>query len=87
MLQFVGLLLPPFIDLLNAKVSNDSVRFLVALVFCGVVGAVVYFVGRPVFNVNDLFQTIMTVFGLSQVTYQPVYGGSALQTKVKSLVS
>ena len=83
MLNLIGLLLPPVIDLINRKIKDSDLKFWVSVAFCVVVGAVLQVVSGGG-NAEAYFESIMAVFGLAQLSYMAVYQDSGVQTKIRS---
>lgn len=67
LLNLIGFILPPFIDLINLKVKNTTVKFWVAMGFCVLVGVVVNL--DKLKSPQELLGGLAIVFTTAQVTY------------------
>jgi high-affinity Fe2+/Pb2+ permease len=78
MLELIGLLLPPFIDIINRRVKDSDVRFVISIVVCVLIGLLLNFVenGSHLGNQNAIATSILTVFGASQLTYKGIWENS-----------
>lgn len=82
MWELTGLIFPPIIDLINRKIPDSALRFLVAILFCTVAGSIIYYFRGGVWTDFEAWaKAVLTVFGLSQVSY---YGYS--ETKLQSVI-
>lgn len=77
MTDFLGFLLPPFIDTINSRIANSQLRFWVSVLFCTVVATGLVFMETPS---NDyrifiplIAQQALRVFGMAQLTYKAVW--------------
>lgn len=84
-MEFIGILLPPIIDLVNRYIKDNAYRFLVAVLWCVLFGIALnwietgfVFVDR-VTAYQSLSKSILAVFGASQLSYTALYSGSRLQ--------
>lgn len=82
MIELIGLILPPIIDLFNRKIENADIRFLFSFGFCAVIGlALNYFGnGNHFTDGNGVIQAILAVFGSSQVTFNGGWDKSDTRT-------
>lgn len=79
-MKIVALILPPIIDIINSKISNSQVRFLVAFLVCAIIGLIINYTNNLFkFNVNAIPDDILSVFAISQISYQVVYKDSGFQ--------
>lgn len=96
MLNLIGFLLPPLIDLLNKKVDSKDARFWTSVFVCIAFGLVVNFIesnGFSNFNeislvefVEGLSLSAMAMFGIAQITYRGIgYKDSNLQNTIRGI--
>jgi hypothetical protein len=95
MIQLVGLLLPPLIDLINRKFTSKDTRFWVSVLVCFVTGTALTMIetnGFELFNglswlevADAISQSSIMVFGLAQLSYKGFYEDSELQTSIRSI--
>jgi len=84
MVNLFGILLPPFIDLINRKVKDSDARFWVSVGVCILIGAVVnYFANGYHFNWATIEGNIIAVFGWAQLAYKGIYEDSRLQEVIR----
>lgn len=82
--ELVGLLLPPLIDLINTKVPNTNIRFIISLVICTVVGVVLNLQDLKYHNTDDIVKSIAVVFTAAQLTYKLYWERSQVRAKMAS---
>lgn len=90
MMELVGILLPPLVDLINRKVGNSDARFWVSVSVCILVGIVVNFIQGDGFHFKTILEgveavskTILIIFGIAQLVYKGVYEDSRLQKDIR----
>jgi hypothetical protein len=76
----LGVILPPIIDLVNKYVANSKLRYLVALVFSLVAGAIIAVVQS---GWDNVWADAGLVFAASQTVYKLWYEHSGLQTRIR----
>ena len=89
MQNLLGLLLPPFIDLINRRFKDADARFWISILFCSVVGFFVTMVTTNFFaglslqeGVEVTSATIIATFGWSQLSYGAVWKRSDTRKKL-----
>lgn len=75
-----GFILPPVVDLINKRISNSKVKFLVSLGICVLVGAVFHL--KELTNATEILKTISLVFAESQVIYKMYWEKSSIREKM-----
>lgn len=84
-MEFVGLLMPMVIDVINTEVSNAKARFWVAFGLCTVVGVLINWMQTsfsyptPMDAFEGITASVMVVFGLSQISFKAGYQNSTLR--------
>lgn len=87
-MEFLALLLPVLIDLVNRKIADSDVRFWISVGFCAVVGVgfnwleTQFAFGSPMFAFDSVTKTIMVVFGLAQLSYNGVWKNLPVRDKL-----
>lgn len=81
MIELIGFILPPLIDLINKKVLDSRARFVVSFVTCVGVG-----IGMNVENLNvdslgDVLGSIAVVFSSAQVAYKLFWEKSEIRKR------
>lgn len=80
MIELLGLLLPPLIDVINTKVNSSGLRFWVSVLVCVVLGSVLHILqNNGIGSQDELAQSIMVVFGLAQLSYKGFYEESSIR--------
>lgn len=83
-LKLIGLVLPPVIDLINKHFEDSRVKFLISFIFCAVIGTGSHFIVNGGFvSLDSLSSDILSIFALSQVTYQLGYADSKIQKEIR----
>jgi len=84
----VGFILPPFIDIVNTKVANTKVRFIISLVVSLVIGLVTVALteGIDIANASSVLLAGASAFTTAQITYKQYYENSKARTGLKKLV-
>lgn len=70
MWNLIGFVLPPFIDLLNRKVSNSNLRYIISLALCLVISAVLHLNELQLGNAESFFASAGLIFGEAQTVYK-----------------
>lgn len=90
MINLVGLILPPLIDLINKEFISNKVRFWVAFGVCAIFGIFITYLQTGFLGFKsgaELFEAlsvnITSVFAYSQISYVGKYEDSKLQEKVR----
>lgn len=82
-MELVGLILPPVIDFINARIKNSQVRWLVSVVVCGLVGFVLNF---DKVDLADWAKSTSVVFLSAQTAYKLYWEKSQTrETMVKKI--
>ena len=69
----VGGILPPFIDFVNRKISQSWLRYLISVLACLVIGAIVNYQNL---NPSDVLASGAIIFGSAQSIYRLYWRGS-----------
>ena len=80
----IGAVLPPVIDLLNNKIPNGKVRYLVSVAVCLVIGAVV---NLKQLTAGDILASAAIVFAAAQTTYKTYWEKSDARKVLKATVN
>lgn len=65
--DLVGLLLPPFIDIINSRVSDNRARYWIAMVLCFAIGILINL--DKIQDPKMLLANASLVFTSAQITY------------------
>ena len=78
----IGFILPPFIDLVNAKVSNSTVKFWISLGVCFVIGLLTNLdkIGNP----EELLGNLGIIFAQSQIIYHTYWEKSKARQSLQN---
>jgi hypothetical protein len=89
MLNLLGLLLPPLIDLINRRIKDSDARFWISVGICAVVGTLITLVSSNLFAglsisgaVEVTAMNIISVFGMAQLSYGGVWKSSEARKKL-----
>jgi len=74
----LGLIVPPFVDLLTKKISSSNVRFWVSILFC--LGVAVL-INLNNLSTKDIFESLGTVVLFAQMMYQTYWKNSDLRSQ------
>ena len=85
----VGFVLPPFIDIINTRVKNAKVRFLVSLAICLLIGVVSvgFTEGFDLNNVDTILVSGASAFTTAQLVYKQYYEDSKARISLKKTLS
>lgn len=84
-MEFLALLLPVLIDLVNRKVADTDFRFWISVLICAVAGVGLNYLqtsfsfATPLEGFESLTQSIMVVFGLAQLSYKGFWENSKMR--------
>lgn len=89
MINLVGFLLPPLIDLINRKVADSDARFWISVLVCVLfgVGLELATSGLKFTTIDPFVESILAMFGLAQLSYKALYEGSKMQTAIRGTES
>lgn len=79
----LGALLPPVIDLVNNKIADSKVRYLVSIIFCTVLAFLVEQITNDATTLGRLFEGSTTVFLSAQTIYKLYWENSSLRASLK----
>lgn len=79
MQDFVGFILPPFIDMINKHIQNATARFWAAIVISLAVATCLNL--DKLNNFQDLLGSTALVFAEAQIVYKTYWEGSKLRSK------
>ena len=80
MQNYIGLILPGVIDLINKRVADSRLRFWISLAVCVVVGTAVNF--QEISEPGMLLGDISIVFATSQIVYNTYWKKSDLRARL-----
>ena len=75
----LGAILPPAVDLINRFIKNSTLRYIVSLLVCLVVGVVVNY---QELSFTNALQSGAIVFGAAQSTYKLYWADSTAREKL-----
>lgn len=84
--KWIGLILPPFIDIINKRISDSRIRFVVAALICLAVSVVTKWSSLVVGSVPDFLNSAAMVFAESQIVYGLYWSNSQLRTTMKDKI-
>lgn len=73
----LGAILPPIIDLLTKKVTNEKVRFGISMAVCVLVGVAINY---QTFDLQNILGSVGLVFASAQVVYRTYWKTSTLRS-------
>ena len=79
--NLVGLFMPPVIDLINKRIADDRVRFIISAILCVVVGLVINL--DKLSNPSEILGSIAIVFATAQTTYNLYWKKSKIRKSLK----
>lgn len=90
MMNLLGVVLVPLIDLLNRRIKDSDLRFWVSVLICSLVGVFVNFVTNNGFHFQTMLEgaesissSILVIFGIAQLVYKGVYEDSRVQSLIR----
>jgi len=78
----LGIFLPPIIDLINKRITNQKVRFLVSALLCIALGALLTFEELKIGNTEELINSSLIIFASAQSVYHLFWKTSELRQTV-----
>lgn len=76
MLELVGFILPPFIDLINRKIANDKLKYAVSMVVCLGISALFKMSEIKSGDILEVLQSGAIIFAEAQTVYKMYWKGS-----------
>jgi len=83
MIELIGFILPPIIDLINKKVLDSRARFIVSFLTCVGVGVGMNYGNLSVDSLGDVLGSIGVVFASAQVAYKLYWEKSVFRKKLQ----
>ena len=83
MVELIGFILPPLIDLINKKISNSKTRFVVSFLTCVGVGVGMNYGKLNVNSLGEVLGAIGVVFASAQVAYKLYWEKSSLRKRLQ----
>ena len=85
----VGFILPLFIDIINVRVTNSKVRFLISLFICLVIGLISVGVtdGFDLDNIDTILVSGASAFTTAQLVYKQYYEDSKARISLKKTLN
>ena len=82
--SLIGLVLPPFIDFINARITNSKLRFVVSLIVCTAVALVLEFMNGTLkyADMSEVLTSVALVFTSAQVVYKLYWEKSTMRSVV-----
>jgi len=82
--SLIGLVLPPFIDFINARITNSKLRFVVSLIVCTLVALVLEFMNGTLkyADMSEVLTSVALVFTSAQVVYKLYWEKSTMRSVV-----
>lgn len=85
-MELLGLLLPPFIDVLNKDVHDDTERYLIALIVSIVLACIIDWQAIKDTNLQSLLSTIAIISAESQLVFKLVWQRSKPQARLQQML-
>lgn len=83
MIELIGFILPPLIDLINKNVTDSRWRFVISFVTCVGVGMGMNVGNFNAESVGSILGSITVVFSAAQVAYKLYWEKSEVRTKLR----
>ena len=83
----LGTVLPPIIDIINTKVTNDRAKFWIAIGMSTVVGVAFNLSELDYNDPSKFLASVLTVIVTAQAVYKKLYEDSKMQDKVQTTVN
>ena len=82
--SLIGLVLPPFIDFINARITNSKLRFVVSLVVCTAVALILESMNGTLkyADMSEVLTSVALVFTSAQVVYKLYWEKSTMRSVV-----
>lgn len=74
-----GAVMPPVIDLINRKITNSKIRYVISMVICLVLGTI-FNLGE--LNPGDILASGAIIFAAAQTVYKTYYYKSDVRAKI-----
>jgi hypothetical protein len=78
----VGIILPPFIEVLNKDITNKNEQIIVTLLTCMFVATVLHWSELTEWSLLSFFGNLGIIVGESQVVYSMYFKSSALKSAI-----
>jgi apolipoprotein N-acyltransferase len=88
-MEFLGLLLPPLIDLINRKIADSDARLWISVLICSLVGAGLnwletqFIFATPMAAFDSITASILIVFGLAQLSFKAVWEKTSMHKELR----
>lgn len=78
--NFVGFILPPFIDLINRHIANSTAKFWISMLACVVVALVLNL--DKLNSLDELLGKASLIFAQAQIVYKTYWEKSRMREKM-----
>jgi hypothetical protein len=78
----VGVILPPFIEVLNKDVTDHNEQVIVTVLTCVLAATLLHWTELTTWSVDAFFGNLAIIIGESQVVYAMYWKNSVLKTKL-----
>lgn len=82
MQNLIGLILPPLVDVINSKVANSNIRFLISIAICLVVACLSNIDKIKAGDWNSLLANAGIIFTEAQVVYKLYWDKSKVRERM-----
>lgn len=86
-LNLVGFILPPVIDLINARVADTKVRFLISLAICVVISVVINFNQLQYGTMSGFWASLALIGSEAQTVYNLFWKNSDTRANMVKKIS
>lgn len=86
--QLIGFLIPPLVTVVNQKITNSKVKFMMTMLVCFVVAGLLNIQKLATSNswvdIEAFLNSLLLMFSESQVVYRLYFKGSTLEAKIET---
>lgn len=86
-LNLVGIVLPPVIDLINSRVADTKLRFLISLVICVVISVAINFNQLQYGTMSGFWQSLAIIGSEAQLVYNMFWKNSDTRASMIKKIS
>ena len=77
--NLIGLVLPPVIDLVNSRIANAKVKYIVALGICAVIAGILHAHELNAMDASGFLKSAGVIFAEAQTVYKIYWSDSKLR--------
>jgi hypothetical protein len=81
--DLVGFVVPVFVEFINKNIKNDNARFIMTILVCLIVSALLKLQSLSMGSVDNFFQSAILIFSESQIIFKLYFKDSYVRMRIQ----